>query len=87
MARVVLGVVSFGFYIYSLTLLPLSEASVLNMTVPVTAGIFAALILKEKYDLSLFLITIFSFMGVVMIAKPSFLFGDHEVSSQYPNRV
>ena len=61
-------------------LVPLSEASVIMQ--PVVANILAALFLKEIYDFLQFVSAIFCTIGVLMIAKPEFLFSRKVVSDQ-----
>lgn len=57
------------------------------MLLPVTAGIFSAFLLGERYDFSMLLITVCSFTGVVLIAKPGFLFPGIEIDSSYEHRM
>lgn len=87
LARAGIGILAFGMYIYALVLLPLSEATVVNMLVPVTAGIFSAIFLKERYDISMLLITICSLTGVIFIAKPGFLFPNVEIDPKFEHRI
>lgn len=63
-------------------LVPLSEAVVVLQTQPVFASILALLVLKESYDLLQFLSTILCTIGVLMIAKPSFLFSTEAAPEQ-----
>lgn len=74
LARAVLGFIGTITYILALKYLPLSEAIVINNTLPVFAGLFAALLLGEQYDKSLVINTAMSIIGVVFVSKPSFLF-------------
>ena len=69
-----------------LSMLPLSEATALQMTTPVITAILAIFILKEKFDMMIFINSIFSFVGVLFIAKPSFLFDDNS-GIVYENRT
>ena len=62
---------------FGLTLLPLSEATAIQMTTPAIAALLAIFILKEQFDIMILVNTAFSFVGVLFIAKPSFLFGDN----------
>jgi len=61
-------------YILALRYLPLSEAIVINNTMPVFTGLFAVIFLGEKYDKTLAINTVMSLIGVILITKPSFLF-------------
>ncbi|GLB42723.1 putative eamA-like transporter family protein [Lyophyllum shimeji] len=66
----------FGIY-YSLQYLSLSDATVLTFLAPLCTGIAGAIFLKEKYTKKEALASIFSLIGVVLIARPVFLFGNH----------
>jgi len=68
------GLVAMLLNFYGLKLLPLSEASVISQTSPAIVGVFATIFLKEKYELSQFLSALFCFFGVLLVAKPEFLF-------------
>jgi len=81
-----------GFFGSGLTLTglfytPLSEAIVLQMTASVITALLAICFCKEKYDFTLFLTTVFSFAGVVLISKPEFIFGAHQDDYQFPFRT
>ena len=69
-----------------ISLLPLSEAIAIQMTSPVITAIFAIFFLNEKFDIMLFLNSIFSFAGVLFIAKPAFLFELDDDDDVYPYR-
>jgi len=64
----------FGMY-YSLKYLSLSDATVLTFLSPLTTAVAGALILKEKITLRESLAGVCSFLGVILIARPEFLFG------------
>ncbi|TFK51526.1 drug/metabolite transporter superfamily [Heliocybe sulcata] len=64
----------FGMY-YSLNYLSLSDATVLTFLSPLTTAVAGAIILKEKFTLKEALAGACSFFGVVLIARPEFLFG------------
>lgn len=68
----------YGIY-YSLQYLSLSDATTLSFIAPILCGLLAYLVLSEPYSLSTFLISLTSLFGVVLIAKPSFLFPDEEL--------
>jgi len=64
-------------YFYGFQTVPLSEAMVIFQTNPAISGILAVFFLREAYDLIQFFITILCMGGVMLIAKPSFLFGTY----------
>ncbi|KAK7047456.1 hypothetical protein VNI00_006687 [Paramarasmius palmivorus] len=66
----------FGLY-YSLVYLPLSTATVLTFLVPFCTAISGALFLKETFHLKEGLAGAFSLSGVILIARPPFLFGEN----------
>ena len=70
----------------SFVLLPLSEAIAIQMTTPAITAILAIIILKENFDWTIFINSIASFIGVLLIAKPSFLFGTGLDNLAYPYR-
>lgn len=76
--RGVLGGLALGFYFHSIYFLPLSIVAVLQRINPLWVGLFGALFYNEAYTILHFMITIVSFLGVIFIMKPSFLFGKSE---------
>ncbi|RDX50712.1 DUF6-domain-containing protein [Lentinus brumalis] len=72
----------FGTY-YALQYLSLSDATVLSFLTPMATAITGALLLKEDLTINQVLASVFSFVGVVLIARPVFLFGSdtHDVST------
>jgi len=73
--RGICGFIGGCFLLSGLPLVPLSEAVVLQMTTPAFTGILAIFLLSEVYDTRLLLTTLFSFIGVMLISKPDFIFG------------
>jgi len=69
----------FGIY-YSLQYLSLSDATVLTFLAPLCTGISGAIFLKEKYTKREALASVFSLLGVVLIARPVFLFGNNRAT-------
>ncbi|KAF8736449.1 hypothetical protein AX14_000319 [Amanita brunnescens Koide BX004] len=67
----------FGIY-YSLQYLSLSDATVLTFLSPLCTAIAGAVFLKEQFRRTQVLAGIVSLVGVVLIARPPFLFGDLE---------
>ncbi|MEZ4458560.1 MAG: DMT family transporter [bacterium] len=76
--RGVLGFVGLVCFYYSITHLPLADASVIQYTNPVLVAVLAALLLGEALTVGVVVSAIACFIGVVMIARPAFLFGAHE---------
>ncbi|KAH9840626.1 uncharacterized protein C8Q71DRAFT_740445 [Rhodofomes roseus] len=60
---------------FSLQYLSISDATVLQFLAPMCTGIVGALVLKEHFTRSQALASFFSLVGVVLIARPTFLFG------------
>ncbi|ESK87936.1 drug metabolite transporter superfamily [Moniliophthora roreri MCA 2997] len=75
----------FGLY-YSLIYLPLSTATVLTL-VPFCTAISGTLFLKEDFLLREALAGAFSLSGVVLIARPPFLFGENPGDGNGENHV
>ncbi|KAI9450018.1 hypothetical protein BJY52DRAFT_1419736 [Lactarius psammicola] len=63
-----------GVY-FSLQYLSLSDAVVLTFIVPILTGFSGAVFLKEPLSLRELLAGLCSFLGVILIAQPQFLFG------------
>ncbi|KAK0187175.1 drug/metabolite transporter superfamily [Armillaria mellea] len=64
----------FGTY-FCLQYLSLSDATVLSFLAPFCTGISGAIFLKEKYNYREALAGLSSLVGVVLIARPTFIFG------------
>ncbi|KAF7986785.1 hypothetical protein HWV62_20396 [Athelia sp. TMB] len=64
----------FGIY-YSLQYLSLSDATVLTFLAPMATGVTGALLLGEVFTLKEALAGLCSLVGVVLIARPTFIFG------------
>lgn len=77
----------FGLY-YSLNYLELSDATVLTFLTPVATSLLAWMFLKEKFTRSMALGGLVAFCGVILIARPVFLFqlitGSHDTSGVRP---
>lgn len=72
----------FGFFgvcglYYSLQYLSLSDAVAITFLVPIITGFLAWVILGERYSIIQGICAVVAFAGVLLIAKPSFIFGDH----------
>lgn len=68
--RSTLGLISMAFYMGSITLLPLAEATTLGFTTPIFATILAAIILREKVRKHRITAVIAGFIGVLVIVQP-----------------
>ncbi|KAA1470827.1 DUF6-domain-containing protein [Dentipellis sp. KUC8613] len=66
----------FGIY-YSLRFLSLSDATVLTFLAPLFTGVAGSIFLKEHFSRKEAIAGLCSFLGVVLIARPEFLFGAH----------
>jgi len=70
----------FGFgalscYFFALTRLPIAEATVIQFTSPIWTSALAAVVLKERVGKQLALCGAVSLVGVLLVARPGFLFG------------
>jgi len=55
-------------------MLPISEVSTLVMTYPFIIGILGYFFLREKYKMIDFKCLVASFFGIILVAKPEFIF-------------
>ncbi|XP_035753303.1 solute carrier family 35 member G1 [Egretta garzetta] len=62
---------------YAFQVMPLADATVITFSSPVFTSLLAWIFLKEKYSLWDLLFTLFAITGVVLIARPPFLFGSN----------
>lgn len=83
--RGLLGTGGLTLLYYAITKMPLGDVTVIQYTNPVFVAIGAAIFLKEKLDPKVFLAAIVSFFGVVLIAKPSFLFPNDQLQNVQSN--
>lgn len=60
---------------YAIQVMPLADATVITFSSPVFTSLLARIFLKEKYSSWDFLFTLFAITGVILIARPPFLFG------------
>lgn len=84
--RGALGVGGIILYFKSLAFLPLSLASLFLLMSPLWLVIIERVFYKESYGIIHFSLTLFSFIGLILIIQPEFLFGDREVIKGY-NKV
>ncbi|KAM6499708.1 integral membrane protein DUF6 [Amanita muscaria] len=73
----------FGMY-FSLQYLSLSDATVLTFLSPLCTAAAGAIFLKESFRLSQALAGVVSLVGVVLIARPPFLFKGNSISTDAP---
>ncbi|UCF20965.1 MAG: DMT family transporter [Gemmatimonadota bacterium] len=73
--RGLVGFAAMSCFYFALTRLPLAEATVLHYTNPIWTGLLAALLLRERLSAWVAGPIAMSFVGVVLITRPAFLFG------------
>lgn len=73
--RGVLGFVALTSFYYAVVHLPLADATVIQYTNPVFAALIAAVVLGERMGRREIALVALSFAGVILAARPSFLFG------------
>lgn len=74
--RGVLGFAALSCFYFALTRLPIAEATVLHYTNPLWTVLLAALLLREGLSGWVIGPILLSFAGVVLVARPEFLFGE-----------
>jgi drug/metabolite transporter (DMT)-like permease len=60
------------FWFLAIAALPLGDAIALHFTLPLFLIVFAAIFLREKVDLSVWIATMIGFSGVLLILRPGF---------------
>lgn len=75
MLRGVVGALALVCVYYSVTHMPLAEATVLQYLHPIFTAILATFFLKERLQWSLVISIGFSFIGLLLVARPAWLFG------------
>jgi len=75
--RGVLGFIALSAFYYAVIQLPLAEVTVIHYTSPVFTALAAAVFLSESLRALELLLALTSLGGVVMVARPAFLFGGH----------
>lgn len=76
--RGLLGFCGLSCFYYALTQMPLAEATVIQYMHPVFTALLALLFLRERIGGVLIASLVLGFSGVVLVAKPEFLFGGSE---------
>lgn len=74
--RGIFGFIALSSFFYSVTQLPLAEATVIQFTNPVFTALFAAFFLGEKATGKLWISILLAFGGVLAITRPAMLFGE-----------
>ena len=74
-ARGLVGTFALFSVYYALTHMPLAEATVLQYLHPMFTAVLAVIFLKEKMKWPVLISIVFSFIGLLCIARPDFLFG------------
>ncbi|XP_028585597.2 solute carrier family 35 member G1 isoform X1 [Podarcis muralis] len=74
---------------YAFQVMPLADATVITFSSPVFTSLLAWIFLKEKYSPWDILFTLFTITGVVLIARPPFLFGSRVagIEEEYRDRL
>ena len=68
--RSLLGIFAMGLNFWSMTLLPLADATTISFTVPIFATLFAALILREQVGIRRWSAILIGFVGVLVVVQP-----------------
>ena len=80
LSRGVVGTLALICVYYALTKLPLAEATVLQYLHPMFTAILAFWFLKERLHLSTIACVILSFLGLLLVSRPAFLFDNFGVA-------
>ncbi|XP_007571199.1 solute carrier family 35 member G1 [Poecilia latipinna] len=74
---------------YAVQQMPLADATVIMFSNPVFTSILAWVFLKERCTIWDCVFTVFTLTGVILIARPPFLFGEHlsGIEGDYTNHV
>jgi len=75
LARGLVGASALVCVYYSITHLPLAEATVLQYLHPMFTAVLAVIFLKERLKAPVLLCILLSFVGLILVAKPEILFG------------
>jgi drug/metabolite transporter (DMT)-like permease len=75
LSRGMVGALALMCVYYAITRLPLAEATVLQYLHPMFTAVLALMFLKERIQTSTMLSILFSFIGLLLVARPEFLFG------------
>ncbi|XP_071391686.1 solute carrier family 35 member G1 [Centroberyx affinis] len=74
---------------YAVQQMPLADATVIMFSNPVFTSLLAWIFLKEKCTIWDCVFTVFTITGVILIARPPFLFGErlHGIEGNYTNHI
>ncbi|XP_029383506.1 solute carrier family 35 member G1 [Echeneis naucrates] len=74
---------------YAVQQMPLADATVIMFSNPVFTSLLAWIFLKERCTIWDCVFTVFTITGVILIARPPFLFGDHlrGIEGNYSNHI
>lgn len=74
---------------YAVQQMPLADATVIMFSNPVFTSVLAWIFLKEKCTIWDCVFTVFTITGVILIARPPFIFGKHlsGIESNYSNHI
>uniref|UniRef100_A0A3B4BDB0 Solute carrier family 35 member G1 n=1 Tax=Periophthalmus magnuspinnatus TaxID=409849 RepID=A0A3B4BDB0_9GOBI len=74
---------------YAVQQMPLADATVIMFSNPVFTSVLAWIFLKERCTIWDCVFTIFTLTGVILIARPPFIFGKHlsGIESNYSNHI
>lgn len=81
-ARGAVGTLALMCVYYSVTTLPLAEATMLQYLHPMFTALLALVFLKERLQIPTVICIVLSFIGLLFIARPGFLLG--EAVSSFP---
>ena len=73
--RGILGFCALSAFYFSLTRLPIAEATVLQYLSPLFTVFLAALFIGERLTRAVLLPTMICLIGVILVARPAFIFG------------
>lgn len=85
--RGLVGSTGLALFFYSITQLPLADATVVFFLSPTFTAILAALILGEAFTLFDGLCATLCMVGAILVSKPTFLFGGDDVESDSVHRA
>jgi drug/metabolite transporter (DMT)-like permease len=77
--RGLLGFLALVCFFYAITHLPLAEATVIQFSNPVLTAILAGVFLRERITILVLVSLVVSTIGLVLVARPGFLFGHSDL--------
>ncbi|XP_061612185.1 solute carrier family 35 member G1 [Phyllopteryx taeniolatus] len=89
MLRGFLGSNAMILLFYAVQQMPLADATVIMFSNPVFTSLLAWVFLKERCTIWDCIFTVFTLTGVILIARPPFLFGEHiqGIEGNYANHI